>query len=119
MPVRKHLPRRKIIAQRGGGCQKCGRQDNINIHHIVAVSDGGNDEVDNLAVLCGGCHKEWHSLEMRTRHTFDFWLKFPPLNYILYTLSQPCPEGLTGEEYRQAFFQFHVGIRDFRRASEG
>ena len=29
-------------------------------HHIQAVRDGGNHSPDNLALLCGDCHTDWH-----------------------------------------------------------
>jgi 5-methylcytosine-specific restriction endonuclease McrA len=31
------------------------------LHHIVAVEDGGTDEISNLMPLCRDCHKEYTS----------------------------------------------------------
>jgi hypothetical protein len=32
----------------------------IEYHHILAVSDGGEDDPDNITILCHDCHKDWH-----------------------------------------------------------
>jgi hypothetical protein len=31
-----------------------------HIHHIVEVSRGGSNDVDNLLTLCSRCHRRWH-----------------------------------------------------------
>jgi len=38
--------------------QSCGGGNRIERAHLVAVSDGGSDEVENLALLCHRCHKD-------------------------------------------------------------
>lgn len=32
----------------------------LQVHHIVPVSDGGNDELSNLVLLCHNCHTSLH-----------------------------------------------------------
>ena len=32
----------------------------MDIHHIKALIDGGENEETNLVVLCHFCHHEWH-----------------------------------------------------------
>lgn len=44
----------------GMECVKCGRPggpSSLHAHHIVPLSSGGPDEVDNLATLCTHCHR--------------------------------------------------------------
>lgn len=44
-------------------CQKCfafGDQINLQVHHIVPVSDGGTDDRSNLILLCSSCHTRVH-----------------------------------------------------------
>ena len=48
-------------------CQCClrsidrlGDNENLEIHHVVPVKDGGADTLDNIWVLCTTCHKEVH-----------------------------------------------------------
>jgi 5-methylcytosine-specific restriction endonuclease McrA len=33
---------------------------NLQVHHIVPVSNGGNDDLSNLVLLCYDCHTELH-----------------------------------------------------------
>ena len=32
-----------------------------SLHHIIAVEDGGTDDIENLMPLCEECHKEYTS----------------------------------------------------------
>jgi uncharacterized CHY-type Zn-finger protein/DNA-directed RNA polymerase subunit N (RpoN/RPB10) len=41
-------------------CAACGREDDLQYHHLVPVSKGGKDEFENIIVLCGECHKKIH-----------------------------------------------------------
>lgn len=59
--------RQKIIQRDGGKCQWCGQkspQVKLEVHHIIPVSQGGDDNVRNLITLCVDCHKKetwyWH-----------------------------------------------------------
>lgn len=41
-------------------CQNCGSSDFLEIHHIVPILFGGTNNIGNLAVLCGSCHRLAH-----------------------------------------------------------
>jgi len=45
-------------------CQNCKKPINdyylIRTHHIIPVSEGGNNELSNLITLCDDCHSEIH-----------------------------------------------------------
>lgn len=44
-------------------CQECNLTFELwesQIHHIVPVSNGGNDSVENLILLCKNCHTKVH-----------------------------------------------------------
>lgn len=44
-------------------CQMCKTTydiRNTQVHHITPVSDGGNDEYENLILLCNMCHVDVH-----------------------------------------------------------
>jgi 5-methylcytosine-specific restriction endonuclease McrA len=52
-----------------GYCQVCGRNGNggkLSVHHVIYLSQGGSDELDNLMTLCqsSGCwaHDRAHNL---------------------------------------------------------
>ncbi len=40
--------------------QKCRSQRFLEIHHILELSQGGKDELENLTLLCSGHHKALH-----------------------------------------------------------
>ncbi|SER29109.1 MULTISPECIES: PIN domain-containing protein [Pseudomonas] len=46
-------------------CQVCGFESGENnileIHHIEPLSQGGDDNVSNIAILCPNCHRSMHS----------------------------------------------------------
>lgn len=57
--------RRKIVLERDGYCcQQCfypigfkRRARQLQVHHIKALSEGGNNSIDNLVTLCHICHR--------------------------------------------------------------
>ena len=70
-----HRERAKIIKKLGGKCLKCGRIENLEIHHIrnghkEICSGAGRltrlfewkKNMDNLSLLCYNCHKVYHFL---------------------------------------------------------
>ena len=56
--------RMKVLERDGWKCQRCGRQDQLQIHHIVRRSQSGPDYEQNLIVLCAGCHRTLHATNM-------------------------------------------------------
>ena len=57
----------------------------IEYHHVLAVSDGGEDDPNNITVLCHDCHKDWHrgwdtpvnGDKELTWENFRDWLRIP------------------------------------------
>jgi hypothetical protein len=66
-----------IITRDNGHCAKCGRQEALQVHHIVARQDGGTDDSGNLITLCEFCHTEWHFAESILAIPFEQWLTLP------------------------------------------
>ena len=60
-----------------------GRNEALNIHHIKAVIDGGDESPDYLVCLCMACHKEWHALNIASSFLFNEWIEMPTLLYLL------------------------------------
>jgi len=59
--------RTKILERDGYTCQKCGKRgeaglgkDDLVVHHIKRLIDGGDDSYDNLITYCVTCHINHH-----------------------------------------------------------
>lgn len=46
----------KIFERDGFRCLKCGSEHNLVLDHIIPVTKGGPDEIDNLQTLCKDCN---------------------------------------------------------------
>ena len=47
-------------------CEKCGSAFDLEWHHVIPFSEGGDDSDENLQVLCHPCHVALH------RHLDDY-----------------------------------------------
>ncbi|MBA4367652.1 MAG: hypothetical protein C0403_08435 [Desulfobacterium sp.] len=53
--------RRRILVACNHRCCRCHRDSpEVDVHHIVAKSQGGRDDIDNLIVFCPNCHRDSH-----------------------------------------------------------
>jgi len=71
------IKKRNIIKKRDGyKCVKCGRKDNLQVHHTYYLEGRNPWDVPNdcLITLCGGCHKKAH----KGRDIKSFYRKNPP-----------------------------------------
>lgn len=60
----------KILHRANKGCSICGwNESTCDIHHIIQKKDGGNDNIENLIVVCPNCHRIIHSLK---KYSIDF-----------------------------------------------
>ena len=50
-------------------CVACGRDHDLNHHHLVPRAVGGSDDETNLITLCRECHGKAHSVEWALGHT--------------------------------------------------
>jgi hypothetical protein len=50
--------RSKVLERDGDECLRCSSTTDLEVHHIIPVSQGGSDDMDNLATLCSECHKD-------------------------------------------------------------
>ena len=52
--------RRAVLDRDGWRCTECGKAGRLEVHHLVALRDGGNNDLANLAPVCIACHKAIH-----------------------------------------------------------
>ncbi len=45
-----------LIDRDGAECKKCNRTNDLGIDHIIPLSKGGGDELNNLQLLCRWCN---------------------------------------------------------------
>lgn len=48
--------RESILERDDYMCQNCQSEDDLEVHHIIPISKGGNKEDENLCTLCFDCH---------------------------------------------------------------
>jgi len=51
---------KREMIERKTKCHEC-EDYATELHHIIAVEDGGTDDIENLVPLCKKCHKEYTS----------------------------------------------------------
>lgn len=51
-------------------CAACGREDDLQYHHLVPTVLGGKTEPSNIIVLCGECHQKWHMQNGSVHHNY-------------------------------------------------
>jgi 5-methylcytosine-specific restriction endonuclease McrA len=52
--------RERVFERDGWRCQHCGSLSELQLHHIQARSQLGNDAEENLITLCVQCHMQAH-----------------------------------------------------------
>lgn len=51
---------REVLRRDGWRCQRCGRMEGLQVHHIQLRSRLGDDAANNLIALCVSCHQKVH-----------------------------------------------------------
>ena len=54
--------REKVFEKHGRFCNMCGSEQNLQMHHIIPIRNGGTNELENLIPLCKNCHQDIHYL---------------------------------------------------------
>ena len=71
-----------LIKALGGKCKTCLTTEKLEIHHIIPLSKGGEDDLSNIEVLCEKHHNEKHfgNIEPLTQKDIDYALEWIKLN---------------------------------------
>lgn len=57
---RKHIrpwKRQAVYRRDGYRCVECGAEGELSIDHVVAIRDGGTNNIENLQTLCRTCNQ--------------------------------------------------------------
>ena len=47
-----------LVERDGECCQNCGSIDKLSIDHVLAIANGGQNELSNLQLLCRSCNSQ-------------------------------------------------------------
>ena len=77
------------LRRAGGKCELCNKnapfKDNkgipfLEIHHVIWLSKGGDDSIENTAALCPNCHRMMHIVDSKEdREKLDELIRLPDL----------------------------------------
>ena len=59
-PEWRRLSKRARV-ENGGECALCASTRQVQAHHAVHRTEGGKDDLSNLVLLCGSCHRKAHT----------------------------------------------------------
>jgi len=65
----------ELLRRQGDRCSICG-EDNVRLelHHIKPLSQGGNDSIENLSLVCRNCHANMHTRRELREFEFEAYL---------------------------------------------
>lgn len=89
-PVNWNSMRKIVYARANYKCEYCGNvRIGINAHHVLPLSKGGKNELNNLVCICDICHSILHRTNLKLENksirsietTFDLDIRFSSLLY--------------------------------------
>lgn len=65
VPKNKRIENKKLLKDKKGVCQICGKKGATENHHKKSKGSGGNDTEENLIEVCRICHTKIHTGEIK------------------------------------------------------
>lgn len=65
VPKNKRIVNKKLLKDKKGVCQICGKKGSTEKHHKKSKGSGGNDTEENLIEVCRICHTKIHTGEIK------------------------------------------------------
>ena len=59
-PKQARIKNKKLLKDKKGMCQQCGKRGYTEKHHIKSKGSGGDDTLENLIEVCRICHRKIH-----------------------------------------------------------
>jgi 5-methylcytosine-specific restriction endonuclease McrA len=56
--------RRKVLVRDQFQCVECQSREKLQVHHLLAVAEGGLNKISNMITLCLPCHIKRHEGEI-------------------------------------------------------
>lgn len=73
----KSINKRKLREQYNDFCMLCNHFEGnkITVHHLIFKSQGGTDDIENLALACEKCQKKIHKLPLDSKELAELTQK--------------------------------------------
>ena len=65
VPKQKRIVNKKLLQDKKGICQLCGKKTQTEKHHKKTKGSGGDDTEENLIEVCRMCHTKIHTGEIK------------------------------------------------------
>lgn len=65
VPKEKRIVNKKLLKNKKGVCEICGKKGQTEKHHVKTKGSGGNDTKENLIEVCRICHTKIHTGEIK------------------------------------------------------
>lgn len=73
--VKYRATRKRLFEDRGAKCEECPYDEHpevLQVHHIIERCEGGNDDPENLKILCPTCHAVEHLVRRKNGAVAEF-----------------------------------------------
>lgn len=67
VPKNKRVVDRKLLKDKKGVCELCGKKGQTEKHHIKTKGSGGDDTKENLIEVCRVCHTKIHAGKIKVK----------------------------------------------------
>lgn len=67
IPKNKRIVNKKLLKDKKGICEICGKRGQTEKHHKKTKGSGGNDTEDNLIEVCRKCHRMIHDGKIKIK----------------------------------------------------
>lgn len=67
VPKQKRIINKKLLKDKKGICEICGKKGQTEKHHIKTKGSGGNDIEENLIEVCRICHTKIHAGKIKIK----------------------------------------------------